>query len=85
MAALACVHCGDPHAAADCPHPLAQSATCINCKGPHPANQPITVRAPCPIQREARNKKTSTVARKSHTPAELQNSYSRVACRCMIS
>ncbi|XP_013198922.2 proline-rich protein 36-like [Amyelois transitella] len=59
----ACVRCGEPHAASDCPRPLEVPATCANCGGPHPANN-----AACPVfKREARNKRAGTVART--TPA----------------
>ncbi|XP_060809992.1 uncharacterized protein LOC132904084 [Amyelois transitella] len=59
----ACVRCGEPHAANDCPRPLEVPATCANCGGPHPANN-----AACPVfKREARHKRAGTVART--TPA----------------
>ncbi|RVE40922.1 hypothetical protein evm_014426 [Chilo suppressalis] len=48
-----------PHAAADCPRPHSEHATCVNCGGAHPANH-----SSCPAhKKEARNKKASTVAK----------------------
>ncbi|CAK1553007.1 unnamed protein product [Leptosia nina] len=56
---IACVRCGEPHRAADCPRPKAEPATCANCRGPHPANH-----STCPVRKtEARNKRAGTVAR----------------------
>ncbi|XP_049886978.1 uncharacterized protein LOC126381548 [Pectinophora gossypiella] len=58
---IACVRCGEEHAARDCPRPREQPATCANCGGPHPANH-----VACPaFVREARNKKAGTTARTS--------------------
>ncbi|XP_072948725.1 uncharacterized protein [Epargyreus clarus] len=55
---LACVRCGEQHAAHQCPRPREQPATCANCGGPHPANHTA-----CPVfRREARNKRAGTIA-----------------------
>ncbi|XP_072936192.1 uncharacterized protein [Epargyreus clarus] len=55
---LACVRCGEQHAAHDCPRPLEEPATCANCGGPHPANHTA-----CPVfRREARNKRAGMIA-----------------------
>ncbi|KOB65658.1 Gag-like protein [Operophtera brumata] len=34
----ACVRCGEPHKAGECPRPREEPATCANCGGAHPAN-----------------------------------------------
>ncbi|XP_075991651.1 uncharacterized protein LOC142986982 [Anticarsia gemmatalis] len=58
---LACVRCGEEHAARDCARPREEPPTCANCGGAHTANN-----IACPaFKREARNKKAGTVARTS--------------------
>lgn len=55
---LACVRCGEEHAARDCPRPLEVAATCANCNGAHPANY-----SACPqYKREIKNKRAGTMA-----------------------
>ncbi|XP_049878271.1 uncharacterized protein LOC126375407 [Pectinophora gossypiella] len=53
---VACVRCGESHAAKDCLRPREVPATCCNCGGGHPANSPS-----CPVKlRELRNTKAGT-------------------------
>ncbi|XP_049886523.1 lysine-specific demethylase 6B-like [Pectinophora gossypiella] len=70
---IACVRCGEGHAASDCPRPKEDLPTCVNCKGPHPANH-----TSCPVfQREARNKRATTVARTRATAPAAANTTRR--------
>ncbi|CAH2208407.1 jg7474, partial [Pararge aegeria aegeria] len=69
----ACVRCGEEHYARDCPRPKEDPATCVNCGGPHPANN-----VSCPVfRREARNKKAGTVAFTSAAPREAPSARPR--------
>ncbi|VVC92579.1 unnamed protein product [Leptidea sinapis] len=53
----ACVRCGEPHRASECPRPKDEAATCRNCGGPHPANYKA-----CPVfVKEMKNKHGGTV------------------------
>ncbi|CAG4957986.1 unnamed protein product [Colias eurytheme] len=55
---IACVRCGEAHAASECKQPKETPATCANCGGPHPANN-----ASCPaFKRQARNRKAGPTA-----------------------
>ncbi|XP_049885787.1 uncharacterized protein LOC126380438 [Pectinophora gossypiella] len=65
---MACVRCGESHAAKDCLRPKEVPATCCNCGGTHPANS-----SSCPVKlRELRNTKAGTapmiVARRAPLP-----------------
>ncbi|KOB71718.1 Gag-like protein [Operophtera brumata] len=54
----ACVRCGEPHRAGDCPRPREEPATCANCGGAHPANFQS-----CPVfKKEIRNKRDGSMA-----------------------